>query len=77
MLIEIIGWIGLLIMITCYYLLSKGRMKGRSNVYQFLNLVGASMLGINAVAQRAWPLLALEIFWCYISISTLVSLNSD
>ncbi len=72
-----VGWLGLILMLVSYYLLSKGKLDGRSNTYQYLNLVGAAALGVNAYTQEAWPILVLEIFWCYIAITTLSSIAKN
>ncbi len=74
---QLIGFAGLIIMLVAYFLLSKGKLAGRSNLYQVLNLIGAIALGYNALVQEAWPIVALEIFWCFVAVSTLLSIKKQ
>ncbi len=68
--IDIIGWIGMLLLLTAYFLVSNKRIKPVSRLYQILNLVAAICLIINCF-NRSWPIVALNSFWVIIAGKTL------
>lgn len=69
---QIIGWVGTILIITAYFLVSKNKVDGNSNSYQIMNLVGAVCLGINVYYVQSWPALALQVMWGAIAITTLL-----
>lgn len=69
--IEIIGWTGTILVLLAYFLVSSGKIKGISKVFQLLNLFSAIFLGINATAHGAWPVLGLNIAWATIALVAL------
>lgn len=68
---QLIGWIGSLMLIFAYFLLSQGKVKGGNVGYQLLNLLGALFIGVNVYAQEAWPVLFLESVWAAIAVAAL------
>ncbi len=66
--IEIIGWIGTVLIVGIYFLLTKGIVKSNSKAYQGTNLIGAVCVVINAVANKAYPPAGLNIIWSFIAI---------
>ena len=69
---QIVGWIGVFLVVLAYFLVSYKKVRGDSRVYQLLNLIGAIGVGINASYQEAWPSFAIQIAWGVIAIITLV-----
>jgi hypothetical protein len=41
LIIEIIGWLGMLLILIAYYLISSKRLEAKSIFYQLLNLGGS------------------------------------
>lgn len=72
MLIEIVGWIGAVILIAAYGLVSYGSVDGRSRVYQALNTLAGLLLAANSVWHRAWPSVAVNIIWTGIAVGALM-----
>jgi hypothetical protein len=72
--IEIAGWIGALLILLSYLLLSSGRLQGRSPAYQWMNLVGALGFVINSGYNGAWPSAILNVVWMVIGAVTLLRL---
>ena len=70
--VEIVGWVGMVLIIFAYALLSSGRRSGRSRLYQGLNIVGAAGFIINSGWNGALPSAALNIIWIGIGIYALV-----
>lgn len=69
---EAIGWIGTVLIVSAYYLVSTNRISGTSRNYQLLNFFGAIAVGVNVFKQAAWPALTLEVIWAIIAIYSLV-----
>lgn len=72
MIIEIVGWIGTILIVSAYLLVSRQYVTGTSRVYQTMNLLGAIAIGINVFHQEAWPVLALQLAWGVIAVSSLI-----
>ena len=68
--IDVLGWIGMAFFVVGYYLVSSGRLSGRSSIYQLLNIVAAVLVGINAGYYRAYPSCAINIIWLVIGVLT-------
>lgn len=68
---SIIGWFGLVMMISAYYMVSNEYLSPTGYKYQSLNLIGALFLGISAIALKNWPIVILEFFYMLISIKTI------
>lgn len=71
LLIEAIGWLGALLILLAYALLSTGRIEGRSRSYQWLNLAGAAGFIVNSGYNGAWPSAVLNVVWLGIGGVTL------
>ncbi len=63
MIFDIVGWLGTGIVLTAYVLVSTGRIQPRATVYQAANVVAGVGLGLNALVNGAWPLVALNVVW--------------
>lgn len=63
LLIEIVGWIGALLILSGYALLTSGKVSAQSPLYQWLNVVGAAGFIVNGLANKAYPSAGLNIVW--------------
>jgi hypothetical protein len=70
--IDILGWLGALILISAYVLVSYGSTTGRSFLYQTLNVIGSVFLVANTAWHHAWPSSAVNVLWAGIGIGALV-----
>lgn len=78
MYIEILGWIGTVLLVGAYYLLSKGAFKdGKSVRYQVMNLVGAGLVGLDAFNSGAWSAVGLEVIWMFLAFKTLYQVRKQ
>lgn len=68
---EMAGWIGMILVLTAYFLISFNKISSQKNIYQVLNLLGVLGIGINVFAQKAWPVFVLECIWATIAIISL------
>ena len=62
-LIEIIGWLGAVLVLSAYGLLSAHRLSSRSVTYQLLNIAGSIGLVINTGWNGAIPSAAVNVIW--------------
>ena len=73
MFFNLLGWVGMVLVLFAYYLVSSKRTVSRSTLYQTLNLIGALSLGVYAFVLHAWVYLALNVIWALIAIQALHS----
>ncbi len=70
-LIDIIGWIGAIVLLAAYASVSTRRMQGDSPAYQVMNLIGGACLIVNTVYYGAYPSSMVNIVWIGIAVYTL------
>ncbi|MEK7566732.1 MAG: hypothetical protein AAB527_01180 [Patescibacteria group bacterium] len=68
MFIEILGWLGTILIVGAYFLVSSKKLDSQGVFYQSTNLLGAIFVGINVFYKSAWPALGLQVVWGLISI---------
>jgi hypothetical protein len=69
--IDILGWIGTILYLAAYALVSAKKAEGDSWLYQGLNLIAGTLLIINTIYLRAYPAAGLNIAWVGIAVFTL------
>ena len=62
---EIVGWIGALMVLGAYALVTRA---GTSVLYHVLNILGAAGLLVNALHHRAFPSTTVNVVWIAIAI---------
>jgi len=70
-LIDILGWIGTLLYLVAYALVSMKKVEGDSGLYQGMNIVAGTLLIVNTLYWRAYPSLGLNAAWIGIALLTL------
>lgn len=65
--VEVVGWMAALLILGAYMLLSTGRLRAGSRVYQGLNLLGAAGFVINSGWNHALPSAVLNVIWMGVS----------
>jgi hypothetical protein len=53
--IDILGWIGALLMILAYFMVPTRRAAGDALTYQLLNIAGGVLLILNTVFYGGYP----------------------
>jgi hypothetical protein len=66
--VDIAGWSGMLLILVAYALNSLGKMSANSQLYQWMNIVGAAGLIVNSGWNFAWPSATLNVVWLIIGI---------
>ena len=72
--IEAAGWIGAVLILGSYILVSLGKLEGRSAAYQWLNVIGAAGFVVNSGWHGAVPSTALNVVWMAVGLATLATL---
>jgi hypothetical protein len=75
--IEIIGWIGAVLILGAYVLLSLDRIQSKSRTYQWMNVVGAAGFIVNSGWNGAIPSAVLNVVWLFIGLYALWKLGTQ
>lgn len=70
--VEIIGWIGSVLIVGAYFFNINGKLKSTSVVYIISNLVGGIFFTINTFVHKAYPSMVVNIVWIIIAIAALM-----
>lgn len=71
LLIDIVGWFGVVTLLVAYALVSTRKLEGDSFLYQLLNLVGSALLILNSFYYGAFPSVGINLAWIAIAALTL------
>jgi hypothetical protein len=66
--INVVGWLGMGLLISAYALVTTGRLTGPSLAFQLMNLFGGAFLMVNSAYYSAWPSAALNAVWVVIGV---------
>ena len=69
-----VGWIGMILIIGAYFLVSYEFVEGESFLYQIINLIGAISLFYNAYFSKSKPLMALQFAWAIIALIAILKI---
>lgn len=61
--VDVAGWLGVALLLLAYGMVSVRRLEGDSTTYQLLNVVGSALLIVNSYYNRAFPSVAVNLFW--------------
>ncbi len=70
--VEIIGWIGAILIVGAYYLNINGKLKSTSSGYIISNLIGGLFFIINTYAHRAYPSVLVNVVWVIIALAAIL-----
>ena len=73
MFFDICGWIGMVLVLIAYALLSTNKIKN-GKVYQFLNLIAAVFMAVGLFPKNAWFSFALQVIWGIIALVAIVKI---
>lgn len=75
MFFDILGWIGMILVLLAYILLSSNKIDN-GNLYQILNLLAAIFMAIGLFPTKAWFSFSLQIVWAIVSIVSIIKINA-
>ena len=70
--IEVIGWIGSILLLGSYFLNIKGKIKSTSTIYSVCNLIAGILFSIFTYARQTYPNMVVNIVWVLIAIEALL-----
>lgn len=70
--IEIIGWIGAVLIVGAYFFNINGKLKSSSIVYIISNLLGGIFFTLNTFVHKAYPSMIVNIIWVIIAITAIL-----
>lgn len=70
---ESIGWLGAILVISAYFLVSFNVFSSGSVIFQLINLIGALCLIIISIVKKIKQTLLVNIIWASISIFAILS----
>ncbi len=73
MIFDILGWIGMVLVLLAYFLLSLEKISN-GVLYQILNLVAALFMAIGLFPKNAWFSFSLQIIWGIVAIVSLIKM---
>ena len=74
MIYDIIGWIGMILVLLAYILLSTNKIKN-GLLYQVLNLAAGVLMAIGLFPKNAWFSFTLQIIWALVAIVSIIKLK--
>jgi hypothetical protein len=66
--IETVGWVAAALMLLAYLLLTMGKITGRSNLYQWLNVLSGAGFIVNSGWNGAYPSAFINVVWVAIGL---------
>lgn len=73
MIFDILGWIGMILVLVAYALLSTNKIEN-GKLYQALNLVAATFMAIGLFPTKAWFSFTLQIIWGLIAVISIIKI---
>ena len=71
---DIIGWIGMILMLVDYILLSTNKIEN-GYLYQVLNFLAALFMAIGLFPKNAWFSFTLQVIWAIVAIVTIIKIK--
>ena len=68
----IIGIMGMIILISAYFLVIAGKLDPKNKIYLGLNIFASFLLGYYAYSINSWPFLAINVIWIIGSVYQMI-----
>ncbi len=75
LLFNLVGWAGAFLMLLAYALVSFKKLKGDSEIYQWLNIAGSILLVVNTIYYGAYPSSFVNIAWTIIAFAAILTIK--
>ena len=73
MIFDIFGWIGMVLVLIAYGLLSTNKISN-GKLYQILNVLAAIFMAIGLFPKNAWFSFALQVAWALIGVIAIIKI---
>ncbi len=74
MIFDICGWIGMILVLVAYMLLSTNKINN-GLLYQVLNLLAGIFMAIGLYPKNAWFSFTLQIIWALVAIVSIIKIK--
>ncbi len=74
MIFDILGWIGMVLVLVAYFLLSLEKISN-GILYQALNLLAAILMAIGLYPKNAWFSFTLQVIWGLVAIIAIIKIT--
>ena len=71
--VNVLGWVGVVALLSAYWLVSTQKAMGNSTTYQGMNLLGAILVLVNSSYYGAYPSVGVNAAWIAIGAYALVT----
>ena len=71
---DLIGWLGMILVLLAYVLLSTNKIKN-GVMYQVLNLLAGLCMAIGLFPKNAWFSFTLQIIWSIVAIISIINIK--
>ncbi len=75
LLLDICGWVGMILVVVGFYLVSNGKIEAQTSTYQLINMIAAIFIGANAWYYGAFPSVGLNAVWFLIALVALFRIH--
>ena len=72
---QIVGWIGMILILAAYFLVSFDILAVHNIWYQVMNITGSFGLVLVAFGRKDWQPMVLNIVWILIAIGAIIKLT--
>ena len=73
MIFDILGWIGMVLVLIAYGLLSANKITN-GKIYQILNILASIFMAIGLLPKNAWFSFALQVAWAIIGVVAIIKI---
>ncbi|ELR72300.1 hypothetical protein C900_01715 [Fulvivirga imtechensis AK7] len=73
LIIEIIGWVAMVLVLSAFYLNTKNIVSSNSSIFLTMNILAGLFMAINSGYHHAYPSMFANIAWLFIAVIGMVS----
>ena len=70
---DAIGWVGAILLLVAYAMISSKKLEADSTAYQLLNIIGSLFLVANTIFYRAYPSSFVNVIWAGIAVFSIAA----
>jgi len=71
MIFNILGWIGMILVLLAYVLLSTNKINN-GKLYQTLNFLASTLMAVGLFPTKAWFSFTLQIIWALVALISII-----
>ena len=74
MFLDVMGWIGMVLVLLAYMLLSTNKINN-GIIYQVMNLMAGIFMAIGLYPKNAWFSFTLQVIWSIVAIASIIKIK--